>query len=150
MLTISLQADLASTSHHAVHMNELLDLALTVPFHVAALYKDIPQAKGQVENVIDWLPPYEATIKQLSVASVFARPNIVETDRTLLHMFHDKEMLSRTNDATRAAAEKFKSSMQQFSEEIQHRHFDEYGLSQGMPILWKRLDPCVIPFSITT
>jgi arachidonate 15-lipoxygenase (second type) / 8-lipoxygenase (S-type) len=64
-------------------------------------------------------------------------------------MFDDPAMLSRTNGATQAAASTFQSSMTAFSNQVASRHFDQNGLSQGMPFLWQALDPNVAPYSIT-
>lgn len=66
-----------------------------------------------------------------------------------MNMFNDGRFLNRTNDATRAAAAAFTSSMQAFSLQVQARAFDADGLSQGMPFVWKALDPAVAPFSVT-
>ena len=65
-------------------------------------------------------------------------------------MFDDPIMLNRMNPKTKAAAAKFKQSMQVFSEEVSGRTFDADGLSQGMPFIWRALDPNVAPYSITT
>lgn len=78
------------------------------------------------------------------------RPFFVGTNRTLMHMFDDPSMLSRMNSATQSAATTFLSSMRAFSGQVAARNFDQNGLSQGMPFVWKALDPNVAPFSITT
>lgn len=65
-------------------------------------------------------------------------------------MFDNATMLRRMNDETRAAASEFRESMQAFSEEVSNRTFDEHGLSQGMPFVWKDLDPNVAPWGVTT
>ena len=86
---------------------------------------------------------------QLSVAAIFVRPFFVGTERTLMHMFDDSAMLGRMNAATQAAATTFLSSMQEFSNKVAARTFDQNGLSQGMPFVWQALDPNVAPYSIT-
>ncbi|KAK3073922.1 hypothetical protein LTR53_004050 [Teratosphaeriaceae sp. CCFEE 6253] len=142
-------AHLASTSHHTVNPNELLSASSTLPFHPPALYKAISTSKG-VSNVADYLPPLDKIIEQFTVGALFARPKFVGTNRTLLHMFDDVNLLSRMNPQTRAAAAMFKSSMQAFSSQVSARAFDQDGLSQGMPFIWQALDPNVVPYSITT
>ena len=67
-----------------------------------------------------------------------------------MHMFDDPDMLRRVNSATQDAADAFLSSMQAFSQVVSGRTFDAQGLSQGMPFLWKALDPNVAPYSITS
>jgi arachidonate 15-lipoxygenase (second type) / 8-lipoxygenase (S-type) len=131
MLT-SLQAHLASSSHHTVNTNELLDISSTLPFHPPAIYKPVPKRKG-VRNVASFLPPFDKVLTQFSVGALFARPKFVGTERTLLHMFNDKNLLNRMNPKTKAAAATFKQKMQAFSDEVSSRTFDADGLSQGMP-----------------
>ncbi|KUI65625.1 Linoleate 11-lipoxygenase [Cytospora mali] len=149
-------AHLASTAHHTVNTNELLSISSTLPFHPPALYSPIPTTKGlgsssnSSSSVVDFLPPFDKVVTQLTFAGLFARPLLVDTDRSLLHMFDDEDMLARMNGETQAAAAKFKGTMQAFSDEVGARAFDGEGLSQGMPFVWQALDPKVAPYSITT
>lgn len=64
-------------------------------------------------------------------------------------MFNNSTFLAGTNDRTRLAAAKFKSTLQTFSLQVQARTFDADGLSQGMPFVWQALDPSVAPYSLT-
>ena len=64
-------------------------------------------------------------------------------------MFDDPGMLALMNADTQAAAEVFLESMQGFSAQVQARAFDAQGLAQGMPFLWRALDPNVAPYSLT-
>lgn len=89
-------------------------------------------------------------MEQLAFSALFARPLLVNTTRSLLHMFDDPVLLAGLNAETAAAATTFKASMQQFSEQVRARRFDDEGLSQGMPFVWQTLDPNVAPYSITT
>lgn len=98
----------------------------------------------------DYLPKLVKVEAGLAVAGLFARPFLVDTNRTLLHMFDDPDLLSRTNPTTQQAAATFQSSMQAFSNQVAARTFDQNGLSQGMPFVWQALDPNVAPYSITT
>jgi arachidonate 15-lipoxygenase (second type) / 8-lipoxygenase (S-type) len=143
------QAHLASTSHHTVNTNELLSVSSTLPFHPPSLYKEPPTSKGNV-SIVEYLPPLPKIVEQLSFAALFARPLFVGTNRTLLNMFDDQIMLSRMNDKIRTAAANFKTGMQSFSSKVSARTFDASGLSQGMPFVWKALDPNVAPFSVTS
>ena len=47
------------------------------------------------------------------------------------------------------AAKRFRDEMQSIGEWVEGKKFDEQGLSQGMPFLWKVLDPRVIPFFLS-
>lgn len=153
-------AHLASTAHHAVNTNELLSVSSTLPFHPPALYSPVPTAKGVGSSndnssssnlsVAGFLPPFDKVVTQLTFAGLFARPLLEGTDRALLHMFDDEEMLGLMRPGVRAAADEFKGAMQAFSDEVGGRVFDGEGLSQGMPFLWQALDPKVVPYSITT
>ena len=71
------------------------------------------------------------------------------TDRTLLHMFDDANMLDRMNDDVGVAATTFYNNMQAFSAQVSSRTFGADGLSQGMPFVWQALDPNVAPYSLT-
>lgn len=137
-----------STAHHAVNTNELSSISMTLPFHPAALSKPLPTTKGNT-SVASYLPSFERCSEQLVINGVFARPLLVDTNRTLLHMFDDADMLALMNEATNAAAAKFQSAMEAFSATVSARKFDSDGLSQGMPFLWQGLDPNVAPFSVT-
>jgi len=64
-------------------------------------------------------------------------------------MFADDAMLKRMNVNTRNAAAAFKKTMDSFSNTVKARKFDSKGLSQGMPFVWKGLDPNVAPFGVT-
>ncbi|RMY59914.1 hypothetical protein D0863_11776 [Hortaea werneckii] len=73
-----------------------------------------------------------------------------QTDRTITNMFADDNMLARMNEQTRQAASEFRSAMQAQSAKVSGRTFDADGLSQGMPFIWRALDPERAPYSLTT
>lgn len=138
-----------TTAHHAVNTNQLLTTSMVLPFHPAALWAPLPTTKGANTSVVNWLPPFAKCAAQLMASGYFARPLLVGTNRTLVHMVDDAEMLALMNEEVTAAAGVFKSTMEAFSEEVSARTFDAAGLSQGMPFVWKALDPNVAPYSIT-
>lgn len=142
-------AHLGSTAHHSVNTNELLSVSSTLPFHPPALYSAVPDTKGGDPDVVAFLPPFSQVITQLSFAGLFARPLLENTNRSLVHMFDDPDMLAKMNPATEAAAAEFKGAMEAFSDQVAARGFDAQGLSQGMPFVWQALDPRVAPYSIT-
>ncbi|KAI7263172.1 Lipoxygenase [Hortaea werneckii] len=142
-------AYLASISHHTVNTNELLEVSTTLPMHPDALHAPVPVQKG-VENAADYLPPLDKAILQNTIGGLFARPNLVNTDRTIANMFADANMLARMNEQTRDAATEFRSAMQVQSAKVSGRTFDADGLSQGMPFIWRALDPERAPYSLTT
>lgn len=142
-------AHLASTAHHVVNTNELLSVSSTLPLHPPALYSPVPTAKGH-GSAVSSLPPLDKVVTQLTFAGLFARPLLAGTERSLVHMFDDEDMLGLMNEGTRAAAGAFRGKLEAFSDEVGGRAFDAEGLSQGMPFLWQALDPRVVPYSITT
>lgn len=85
-----------STSHHTSNTNELLDVSSALPFNPPALSQPPPTSKN-VANVADYLPKLEKVLAQFTLAAVFARPAIAGTEKTLLHMFDDADMLNRMN-----------------------------------------------------
>lgn len=90
----------------------------------------------------------EKVIEQFIVGSLFARPLLIGGNRTIINMFNDESVLGLMNEETQAANTLFVNTMQEFSSQIASRAFDESGLSQGMPFVWKALDPNVAPYSI--
>ncbi|CAN8104692.1 unnamed protein product [Discula destructiva] len=141
-------AHLGSTAHHAVNTNELLSLSASFPMHPGALHKPVPTVKGNT-SVVEYLPPLDNVIKQFELDALFARPLLVNSNRSLLNMFNDNNFLAGTNAATKTAAASFTSSMKAFSAKVQARTFDADGLSQGMPFVWQALDPAVALYSVT-
>ena len=143
-------AHLSTTAHHAVNTNSLGRISASLPFHPTALYQEPPSAKGNTTNPAAYLPPLHKCIRQFHTNALFARPRLVDTERSLVHMFDDPTMLHRTNERTKQAAAEFRREMEAFSEVVAARGFDGKGLSGGMPFLWRDLDPRVQPWGITT
>ncbi|KAH8682634.1 lipoxygenase, partial [Xylariales sp. PMI_506] len=142
-------AHLGSIVHHAVNTNELLQASSTLPFNPAALYSPLPTEKNTVSNLVDFLPPMDSVLEQFIIVSLFARPFLVGSNRTLIHMFDDTTMLELMNTETQAANDEFMAAMQEFSADVSARTFNADGLCQGMPFVWKALDPNVMPYSVT-
>ena len=90
-------------------------------------------------------PFYACVFFQLAT---FNRPYYAATARTLADSWStDSEpQLKRLNARTLAASQNFMSHMRDFSGEIQARKFDAQGLSEGMPFVYRTLDPAYIPF----
>ncbi|KAK4213543.1 lipoxygenase [Rhypophila decipiens] len=141
---------LVSTAHHTTNTNELMQISSVLPYSPPAFYKPLPVSKSNTTNPAEYLPPFKKTLEQTIVAALFARPLLIGTNRTIVHMFDDDSMLERMNAQTREANSVFMEQMRNFSSQVQERTFDSQGLSQGMPFVWKALDPNVIPYSIST
>lgn len=141
-------AYLVSVAHHSVNLNQLITGAGVYPLHIQALYQPVPTAKGAT-NLTRYMPPLDQCINFITVAARFSRPLLANTPRTLSNMFNDPAFLALTNDDTRAANDKFIAAMNTRSAEVSSRGFDAQGLSQGMPFVWKALDPNVAPWSLS-
>jgi arachidonate 15-lipoxygenase (second type)/8-lipoxygenase (S-type) len=141
---------LVSSAHHTVNTNELLQVTSALPFCPPALYSAIPTEKNATFDPVQFLPPLTKVLEQFVVGALFARPLLVGTNRTIIHMFDDQTMLGHMNAATKNANTVFMNSMQSFSGQVSARSLGADGLSQGMPFVWKALDPNVAPYSITT
>jgi arachidonate 15-lipoxygenase (second type)/8-lipoxygenase (S-type) len=138
-------AFLISVQHHTLNTNDPVTTNGQLPFHPSALYSPIPTKKG-VTDILPFLPPAKQAIGQINLLAMFARPEFVNTDRSLLNMFNDPLLLAGLNSKTQKAAATFMSSMQSFSSVVGARTFDSNGLSQGMPFVWRALNPSVAPY----
>lgn len=67
------------------------------------------------------------------------------TKQTLASMWNNPALLERMSGATKTAALEFRHAMNKISRRASVRKFDEDWLSQGMPFVWKALDPEVAP-----
>lgn len=141
-------AHLSTSAHHAVNLNQLITSGGVLPFHPTAMYKPVPVQKG-VTDIASYLPPLAKCLGMLAVEANFARPLLVDSNRSMVHMFDDEGMLTRMNRVTRDANAVFMADLQARSREVRAREFDQDGLAQGMPFLWKALDPETIPWSLS-
>ena len=138
-------AFLTTVVHHTLNTNDPVTSTAMLPFHPASLYSPVPTSKG-VTDLLPFLPPLEQSIAQVALLAFFNRQRFAGTNMTLSYLFDDPALLSRMNDATQDAAQTFRDAMEDFSGKVSKRTFDENGLSQGMPFVWKALDPEVAPF----
>ncbi|KAK6514532.1 hypothetical protein TWF281_004730 [Arthrobotrys megalospora] len=141
-------AHLVSTAHHVVNTNALITAGAVLPFNPGALFKPLPTTKGATD-VAQYLPDVDKSLAYIFNTGLFSRPLLAGTDRTIVHMFDDPLMLLRMKPAVGAANTAFKNTMTARSTAVKNRAFDSNGLSQGMPFVWKTLDPDVAPWSLT-
>jgi arachidonate 15-lipoxygenase (second type)/8-lipoxygenase (S-type) len=141
-------AFLGSAVHQTLNTNDISEASGSLPFHPFALYQPIPIAKG-VEDIIPFLPNITQSIGQIGLTALFARPEYVNSNRSLTQMFNDGIMLARMNKKTAEAARLFQAEMKKFSKLVSSRTFDAQGLCQGMPFIWKALDPERSPYYLT-
>lgn len=141
-------AFLGSVAHHTINTNDFSEASGSLPFHPFSIYRPIPTAKG-VTDIVAFLPNETQSIGQIALAAFFARPEFVKSNRSMTHMFNDTTMLARMNKEVIQAATLFQTAMQEFSSLVSSRRFDAKGLSQGMPFIWKALNPEIAPYYLT-
>lgn len=138
-------AYLTSVLHGVLNANDPVHTTSTLPMHPAAFYAPMPTAKG-VPDLLPFLPNLTQAVGQIALLANFNRPFLAASNRTLTHLFHSDELLACTNADVRAAAQRFQQEMQAFSATVRARRFDADGLCQGMPMVWRVLDPATAPF----
>ncbi|RDL33922.1 Lipoxygenase [Venustampulla echinocandica] len=141
-------AFLVSAEHQTLNTNDLAEASGSLPFHPFALYQPIPTAKG-VTDLVPFLPNASQAVSQIVLTALFARPEWVKSDRSLTQMFNDPAMLRGMNKKTAEAAAKFQTTLMRFSDVVSSRGFDAEGLCQGMPFIWRTLDPQRAPYFLT-
>ncbi|GAP88549.1 putative manganese lipoxygenase protein [Rosellinia necatrix] len=134
------QAYLGAIVHGVMSTNGAIGDTTSLPFAPAGFRQPIPTKKG-VKDVMAFMPTPEGAVWQVATYAAANRAAWRDTNETISYMFADDAMLNRMNDQTRAAAGKFKASMDAFSKVVRARKFDKNGLERGMPFLWNVLDP---------
>ena len=132
-----------SVSHHSTNGAAPISSG-TLPFHIPAIYTPIPKEKG-VKDLMPYLPDVPTALHYLGFMASFNRPFYGDDGRTLEEAFATADM-DRLNKETKAAAKTFLTGMHNLSQKIRGRKFDANGLSQGMPFIYRTLDPAYIPF----
>ncbi|CEJ91518.1 hypothetical protein VHEMI07221 [[Torrubiella] hemipterigena] len=133
-----------SVSHHSTNGGAPISSG-TLPFHIPAIYTPIPKEKG-VKDLMPYLPDVKTALHYLGFMSSFNRPFYGDDGRTLEDAFASAKAIDRLNPETKNAAKTFLTSMHKLSDKIRARKFDNKGLSQGMPFIYRTLDPAYIPF----
>ncbi|MCJ1260456.1 hypothetical protein MMC22_000317 [Lobaria immixta] len=141
-------AYLTGVNHHALNGNTPSAASAVLPFHPAAIYRPPPKVKG-VKDLLPYLPNFNASIAQVTLLLAFNRPKLSNSERDLANMFSSPVFLNSGAAAIVKAAQHFRDQMLRISDGIQAREFDKNGLAQGMPFIWRGLDPRNIPFFLT-
>ncbi|KAK5629358.1 hypothetical protein RRF57_005073 [Xylaria bambusicola] len=139
---------LVAVQHGVLNSNSPVASTASLPLHPLAFYAPLPTEKG-VTDVMQYMPPLAAAVGQISLLAAFNRPQFLDTNQTLSHLFDDSEILARMNPETNKAAAAFRMQMDAFSKVVRSRKFDADGLSQGMPFIWNALDPNRAPYWVT-
>ena len=138
-------AYLTGVVHHALNTGDPVASLGTLPFHPMALYEPIPTTKG-VADLLPFMPPVPQALFQIDLLAAFNRQQYASQNKTLVYAFSDPGFLSQFNSQVGAAVAKFQTEMESLSGVIKGRKFDANGLCQGMPFIWRSLDPGTIPF----
>lgn len=133
-----------SVGHHSLNGGAPIASG-TLPFHIPALYAAPPAAKG-VEDLLPYLPDVATSLHYLGFMASFNRPFYGSDGRTLEDAFSQDAMLKKLDKPTNDAAAQFSKTLRGLSDKIQARKFDSNGLSEGMPFVYRTLDPNYIPF----
>ena len=139
---------LTGVNHHTLNSGSISASSGVLPFHPMALYQPVPTAKG-VKSVLPWLPNTGASLNQTTLLLGFLRPQWFDSQKDLESMFENSGFLAGANAAVKEATVKLAADLTSISEAIQARSFDENGLAQGMPFIWRNLDPRKIPFFLS-
>ena len=138
-------AYLTGVNHHTLNSGSLAANSGTLPFHPAALYAPVPDTKG-VKSVLPYLPNTNASINQATLFAGFVRPRLFGSDGDLESIFERSGFLAGASGKVKQAAAQLQSRLRAISDDIQTRGFDSEGLAQGMPFIWRNLDPGKVPF----
>ena len=91
----------------------------------------------------------ECFVKPDYSASWLYQACALHSQRDLQEIFANSTFLAPATAAAKDAATVLGISLVAISDEISGRTFDEEGLAQGMPFLWRNLDPMRIPFFLS-
>ena len=143
-------AYLTGVNHHLLNSNAPSYVTGLLPFHPSAFYKPLPISKG-VSDITPYLADLEHAMDQVTLQLRFQRPQLPSEHRELVDMFSQwvADNSSGLPADVRRAAMSFRSDMESIADEIDGRGFDMNGLSQGMPFVWKVLDPRQIPYFLS-
>ncbi|TLS20887.1 uncharacterized protein PpBr36_10753 [Pyricularia pennisetigena] len=141
---------LTGCAHHVLNQGEPVTASGVLPTHPAALYSPVPTSKNETSgDLLQWLPNADKAVEHVTLLARFNRPDVVPDNHTLRYVFAAPELLLGNGEQYKRANERYVGSMGRISEEIKARRFDESGLSQGMPFIWRALDPGAIPFYLS-
>lgn len=138
-------AYLTGVNHHVLNSNAPSELSGTLPFHPSAFYQPIPTAKG-VKNLVSFLPNLNQSMNQVTLTLRFNRPTLPQEHGVLVDMFSASSFLAGQPQGVQKAKDVFRVEMEILGAKVESKGFNEKGLSQGMPFVWKVLDPRRIPF----
>ena len=144
-------AYLTGVNHHLLNSNAPSYITGLLPFHPSAFYKPLPTSKG-VSDITPYLADLDHAMYQVTLQLRFQRPQLPAAHGELVDMFSQQGVFDNSSGLPSSvvrAARRFRSDMEGIGERIEGKGFDEHGLSQGMPFVWKLLDPRKIPYFLS-
>lgn len=143
-------AYLTGVNHHLLNSNAPSYITGLLPFHPSAFFKPLPTSKG-VQDITPYLADLEHAMYQVTLQLRFQRPQLPAEHRELVDMFSEGAFNNGTSlpPNLMIAARRFRSDMVRIGQQIDRKRFDKNGLSQGMPFVWKLLDPRKIPYFLS-
>ena len=145
-------AFLAGVGHHVQNAATTGESSGLLPLHPSTFFRPLPQRKGDIATeaeLMTYLHNDTEALKQASLLVRFNRPLLSEQKGDMIHMWAGEEFLSLVKVSVRQAARVFEETMRSISERIMAKTFDEDGLCQGMPVVWKCIAPSKIPYYLS-
>ena len=149
VFVLSHVAFLAGIGHHVLNAATPGESSGLLPLHPSAFNKPLPTSKGSIDSLMPYLHNETEALKQASLLVRFNRPLVEEQKGNLVSMFSGDQFLALTCSSVVDAAQKFEAAMLKISDDIRAQTFDEDGLAQGMPFIWRSLDPRRIPYYLS-
>ncbi|KAH8722840.1 putative lipoxygenase [Phaeosphaeriaceae sp. PMI808] len=143
---LSHMAFLCGIGHHVLNAATLGESAGVLPLHPSAFNLPLPECKSCIDDIMPYLHNDTEALKQASLLVRFNRPLLEEWQGNLVNQWSDRNFLAATSDYVREAAAKFQHTMESISDAIRAQAFDADGLAQGMPFIWRSVDPRKIPY----
>ncbi|KAH0539059.1 hypothetical protein FGG08_004405 [Glutinoglossum americanum] len=141
-------AYLTGVSHHVLNSGTPCTTTGVLPFHPAAIFQPIPKSKG-VKSLLPYLPDLGTSIAQIGLFIRFNRAKLIDGRGCLVNMFSDDGFLHGQPNEVQKAAEEFKGKMEEISKIIRGREFDQEGKAQGIPFIWRGMDPSSVPYYLS-
>ena len=142
-------AFLTGIGHHVLNGATPGESSGILPLHPSAFNKPLPTRKGSIDSLMPYLHNETEALKQASLLVRFNRPLVEEQKANLVNMWSGADFLAHTCSAVISAAEDFQNTMLDVSDGIRARAFNDEGLAQGMPFVWRSLDPRRIPYYLS-
>ena len=143
-------AYLTGVNHHALNSNAPSTILGLLPFHPSAFFKPLPTTKG-VQDITPYLADLEHAMYQVTLQLRFQRPQLPAQGGELIDMFAQGAAFpgGKLPKEVVLASGKFREEMQAVGEKLDGKTWDQEGLCQGMPFIWRVVDPRKVPYFLS-